>query len=74
MSVEGGVGRRLLTVVAPCYNESDVIGLFYDALSPVLKSLESVDYEILFVDDGSSDDTLDKLNEIAAQDPSTRKR
>ena len=64
--------RSLLSVIAPCYNESEVIELFYNALHPVLESLDNLDYEILFVDDGSSDDTLDKLNEIADRDPTVR--
>jgi glycosyltransferase involved in cell wall biosynthesis len=66
------IQRKLLSVVAPCYNESEVIGLFYAAVRPVLDTLEDLDYEILFVDDGSTDDTLDKLNEIAEQDPAVR--
>ncbi len=68
----GDTERRFLSVIAPCYNESEVIGLFYDALKPVLESLDNLDYEILFVDDGSSDDTLDKLNEIAVEDRTVR--
>lgn len=65
----------LLSIVTPCYNESEVIGLFYSAVKPVLESLkaiEDLDYEIIFVDDGSVDDTLDKLNQFAASDPHVR--
>ena len=61
----------MLSVVAPCYNEAEVIRLFYDALRTVLATLD-LDYEILLVDDGSTDDTLAILNEIAAKDPSVR--
>jgi dolichol-phosphate mannosyltransferase len=64
--------RKLLSIVAPCYNESEVIRLFYDALHAGLGSLEGLDHEILFVDDGSTDDTLAILNEIAARDPTVR--
>ncbi len=64
--------RTLLSVVVPCYNESEVIGLFYRTLRPVLDSLENLDVEVIFVDDGSSDDTLVQLNRIAAQDPVVR--
>jgi polyisoprenyl-phosphate glycosyltransferase len=70
-----GVSRpqpSFLSVVAPCYNESEVIGLFYRELRPVLESLENLDFEMIFVDDGSSDDTLDKLNQIADADPAVR--
>jgi polyisoprenyl-phosphate glycosyltransferase len=64
--------RRFLSVICPCYNESEVIGLFYDELRPVLDRLENIDYEILLVDDGSADDTLDKLNAIAEKDENVR--
>jgi glycosyltransferase involved in cell wall biosynthesis len=65
-------GSSLLSVVVPCYNESEVIGLFYNAIRPVLQSLVDLDYEIVFVDDGSADDTLDQLNRIALQDANVR--
>ena len=65
-------GRSLISVVVPCYNESEVIGIFYRALRPVLESLADVDHEIVFVDDGSSDDTLAQLNTIAQGDPGVR--
>lgn len=63
---------NLLSVVAPCYDESEVIGLFYRALRPVLESLEHLDFEIVLVDDGSGDDTLDQLNRLAERDPALR--
>src|SRR5687768_6025341 len=63
---------KLLSIVAPFYNESDVAGLFYQELRPVLDSLTDLDVEIVFVDDGSTDDTLDQLNRIADRDPAVR--
>lgn len=70
--VKGSKGRQLLSVVTPCYNESEVVRLFYDAVKPVLETLSDLDHEILFVDDGSIDDTLMQLNEIASHDESVR--
>ena len=64
--------RKLLSIVAPFYNETEVIGLFYAALRPVLDELRDVDVEMVFVDDGSADDTLDQLNAIAQRDPAVR--
>jgi dolichol-phosphate mannosyltransferase len=60
--------RQLLCIVTPCYNEAEVVGAFYDALKPVLNALPDLDHRILFVDDGSEDATLEKLNELAAHD------
>lgn len=64
--------RSFLSVVVPCYNESEVIGLFYEEIRPVLGGLERLDFELIFVDDGSSDSTLDQLNRIAEKDPAVR--
>src|SRR5262249_16005561 len=64
--------RKLVSVIAPCFNEAEVVGLFHAALRPALESRPGVDFEIVFVDDGSSDDTLERLNQIAEQDPAVR--
>lgn len=57
--------RRSVCVVTPCFNEAEVVGAFYQEL---VKALEGVDFNAIFVDDGSRDDTLQILNEIAARD------
>lgn len=60
--------QSLISVVVPCFNESKVVGLFYQELKQVLDGLEEFEHEIIFVDDGSTDATLDKLNQIASED------
>ena len=62
----------LLSVVVPCYNESQVIRTFYKELRAVLEKLENLEFEIIFVDDGSSDDTLSQLNQLAQENPVVR--
>ena len=52
-----------ISVVLPCYNESDVINAFFDRTLPILDKLKS-SYEIVCINDGSTDDTLAKLIEI----------
>jgi glycosyltransferase involved in cell wall biosynthesis len=71
-NIKENVGRQLLSVITPCYNESEVVHLFYNAVKPVLDALSDLDYEIVFVDDGSADDTLMHLNEIASRDENVR--
>lgn len=61
-----------ISVVVPCYNEEQMIDLFYSELSKVLSSMKDVEYEIMFVDDGSKDKTYQKLCEIAKRDDSVR--
>jgi dolichol-phosphate mannosyltransferase len=65
-------GRPLISIVSPCFNEVLVVGLFHRALSAVLTEIGDCDFEIVFVDDGSTDDTLSALNGIAAEDPRVR--
>ncbi|MFC5429289.1 glycosyltransferase family 2 protein [Paraburkholderia denitrificans] len=53
--------RPLLSLVVPFYNESAVIEAFFNAIVPVLCGIPDIDYEIVCVNDGSTDATLDKL-------------
>jgi glycosyltransferase involved in cell wall biosynthesis len=60
-----------LSIVVPLYNEQENIRHLYDELRPVLDGLRQ-DYEILFVDDGSTDASYDELCHLAAADPSVK--
>lgn len=57
-----------LSIIVPCYNEHQVLPLFYEEVVRVLGALPAVDYCLIFVDDGSTDDTLKVLNDIAGMD------
>jgi polyisoprenyl-phosphate glycosyltransferase len=61
-----------LSVVVPCFNEQEVIALTHRRLSDTLARLTLRDYEIIYVDDGSTDDTLRLLRELTATDPKVR--
>lgn len=52
------------SIVVPVYNEQEAIPLFHKAITPVMESLNE-SYEIIFVNDGSRDNTLTVLKEIA---------
>lgn len=60
-----------LSLVVPCYNEVEVISRFHQALSLELAGTGRP-YEIVYVDDGSADGTLDALVSLAATDESVR--
>ena len=61
----------LLSIVVPVFNEEDNIQKFYTTVKDVLQSLD-YDHEIIFVDDGSSDDSAGMLRYIGHQDPKVK--
>lgn len=63
--------RPVLSVVVPAYNEADNLLEAHERIAAALRRLGKP-FEILFVDDGSTDGTPRRLGEIAARDPSVR--
>ena len=61
----------LLSVIIPCYNEEAVLRATHERLTNVLKGM-NVDYELIFVNDGSRDRTHELLVELQVFDPHTR--
>jgi glycosyltransferase involved in cell wall biosynthesis len=57
----------MLSVVIPAYNEEENVSILYEKLKKVLDSLGE-DYEIIFVDDGSTDGTYQRLKQLAEKD------
>ena len=53
---------ELLSIIVPCYNEEKTVEMFFDELR---KTLVGINYEVLFINDGSQDSTLEKLRELA---------
>jgi glycosyltransferase involved in cell wall biosynthesis len=61
----------LLSVIVPCYNEQDVLRATHERLTSVLAGM-SLDYEFVFVNDGSRDDTQLILTQLQLIDPHVR--
>lgn len=62
--------KKLVSYVFPIYNESGNIDLLYQTMAGVLKQpSKTYDFEIVFVNDGSRDDSLAKLHALQAKDP-----
>lgn len=58
---------KTLSVVVPAFNEAEVIEEFHSRLTAVMQNLE-YDYEVVYVDDGSQDETIHKLNSLRESD------
>lgn len=57
---------KKISLVVPCYNEQEVIEIFYDEMKKTEKLFEGkVKFEIIFVNDGSADDTLNLMRKLA---------
>ncbi len=57
----------MLSVIVPCFNEREALPVFYEELSRVMSDIGEA-YELLFINDGSSDGTLEFLKELGEKD------
>jgi dolichol-phosphate mannosyltransferase len=62
----------LLSVVVPCYNEEPVLSETHRRLRSALEGLKELEFEIIYVDDGSADQTLQILESLQAEDERVR--
>jgi glycosyltransferase involved in cell wall biosynthesis len=61
--------RKKISIIVPFYNESDCVDCFYEAVCPILNQIPELDFEVVCIDDGSRDDTLNKLILVTEKDP-----
>lgn len=59
---------ELISVIVPCYNESRTIEIFYQEITKISSVMDKYDFEYIFVDDGSKDDTLDIVKNLSKED------
>lgn len=64
--------RPLLSLIVPFYNEGEAVDVFFSGVIPALERIGDVEFEILCVNDGSRDDTLEQLVAVAENDPRVR--
>ena len=57
-----------ISIVIPCFNEEEALPVYYEEMSRIMKQMQGVDFELLFVDDGSSDRTLGIMKSLHERD------
>lgn len=60
--------KMFLSIVVPCCNEEEVLREFHRQMTAAARSLCGPKYELILVDDGSTDDTWKLINELSAED------
>lgn len=57
-----------LSIVVPCFNEQEVLPIFYEEITKVATSMQELEFEFIFVNDGSKDETLALIKDIKQSD------
>ncbi len=60
--------KKILSIIVPCYNEELALPFFYQEIDKVSKELKELNFELIFVNDGSKDKTLEVLKEYHQKD------
>lgn len=63
---------KKITVIVPCYNEEEALHYYYEEMSRVMALMNQYDFELLFINDGSKDNTLQVIKQLADNDERVR--
>lgn len=66
------MSKEKISIIVPCYNEEESLPIFYKEINRVSKEMKNVDFEFLFINDGSRDKTLDILRDLSKKDKRVR--
>ena len=61
-----------ISIIVPCYNEEEAMPIFYEEITKVAHEMKKVEFEFIFVNDGSKDKTLQVARELSKKDKRVR--
>ena len=65
--------KETISIVIPCYNEEEAVPLFYAEMTKLMEKMKKqVEFELIFVNDGSKDKTLEEFRKLSSQDKKVR--
>ena len=64
--------KEKISIIVPCYNEEESLPIFYKEINKISKEMEEVNFEFLFINDGSKDKTLSILRDLSKKDDRVR--
>lgn len=59
--------KKMISIIVPCFNEEEALPFFYEEITKTLSSFDE-EYEVILVNDGSSDNTLNVMRDLAEKD------
>jgi dolichol-phosphate mannosyltransferase len=62
------MNKKIITIVSPTYNEEENVLLFYSRVNEVIKNILNYQFEFLFIDNASTDETANILKDLAKRD------
>ena len=71
-NIPEGLQGRLSSFIVPCFNEEDALPIFYRELLRVVDEIGGINFELILIDDGSRDGTLQAMRDLAAADRRVR--
>ncbi|MEC1525883.1 glycosyltransferase family 2 protein [Neobacillus niacini] len=63
---------KLVSLIVPCYNEDESVNLFYSVVNPILAEIKDIEYEFIYVNDGSKDETIQKIKHLSNKESNVR--
>ena len=63
---------KKISVIVSCYNEEEALPLFYEEMSRVMAEMKKYQFELIFVNDGSKDNTLEVIKKLQKKDERVR--
>ncbi len=54
-----------ISIIIPCYNEEETINTYYNEMQKIMKKIKKASFELIFINDGSTDRTLDILRDLS---------
>lgn len=63
-AVEAASQPKTIDIIVPCYNEGRSIDIFFDEVRDAVSHIQGYDFRYIFIDDGSTDSTLEKIREL----------
>lgn len=62
--------KKKLSIIVPCYNEEESIPYFYKEINKISKKMDYLNFEVIFIDDGSNDKTINIIKKLNKKDKS----